>query len=261
MKQRVTTALVLFPLFVGILTFGGWALVAFTLLLYALVNWEYFRFATKLPLSYLIFVLGIQLILPLSYLYLGWYGFSVGVVFGGIMMLLVLAMISERLYDSLSFESFVPACLMGFCYVGLIGSQMVMVAAGERSQQELSWLFCVTIASDTAAYFAGRKWGKSPLAPHLSPNKTIAGAVGGLVAATVVGTAAGATGLIEAQNYLIVLWSLLAGVLVQAGDLIESMVKRVYNIKDSGTLLPGHGGLLDRVDGFMLAAPILYLIV
>lgn len=108
-------------------------------------------------------------------------------------------------------------------------------------------------AGDTAAIFVGKAWGKRPLAPQISPNKTWEGAIGSLVASVVVAAAAG--------SFLGIGWGLgvacgvLAGVLGQLGDLLESALKRSSGLKDSGSLLPGHGGILDRIDSLLLAAP------
>ncbi len=115
-------------------------------------------------------------------------------------------------------------------------------------------------AGDTAAIFVGRKFGKTPLAPKLSPKKTWEGALGNLLFAFIAAVAlAPAVGLTPMQGSLI---GLVAGTLGQVGDLFESAVKRTFDAKDSGWIMPGHGGLLDRVDSILLAAlPITALIL
>ncbi|MEO6359830.1 MAG: phosphatidate cytidylyltransferase [Sphingomicrobium sp.] len=115
----------------------------------------------------------------------------------------------------------------------------------------LMWALIVTWATDIGAYFAGRKFGRKKLAPTISPNKTMEGLYGGVAAATLLGGGwALATGISPA---LIVLAPVLA-VLAQAGDLFESWMKRQAGVKDSGNWLPGHGGLLDRLDGLVPVA-------
>ena len=115
----------------------------------------------------------------------------------------------------------------------------------------LIWAFIVTWSTDIGAYFAGRKFGKRKLAPSVSPNKTVEGLYGGMVAATLFGAAwAIATGL---GKPLLALPPLLA-IAAQLGDLFESWMKRRAGVKDSGRWLPGHGGILDRLDGLVPVA-------
>jgi phosphatidate cytidylyltransferase len=108
-------------------------------------------------------------------------------------------------------------------------------------------------AYDTGAYFVGRRYGRAKFLTHLSASKTYAGLIGGLVAATVV-VALMLWGLGQNVLFAVALGPLL-GLAAQAGDLAESMLKRAANAKDSGSLIPGHGGILDRVDSFLFAAP------
>jgi phosphatidate cytidylyltransferase len=113
-------------------------------------------------------------------------------------------------------------------------------------------------ACDMGAYFVGRYFGGPKLMPIISPNKTISGAIGGLGAAVVVAVVGG--GFIGIETlWQPVLAGLLLGGMAQVGDLLESAVKRSFGAKDSGSILPGHGGLLDRFDGYLLAVPLTYL--
>ncbi len=127
---------------------------------------------------------------------------------------------------------------------------------------ERGWIILLVLgvwAYDTGAYFVGRRFGRRKFLTHISPSKTYAGLVGGFVACTIAVTAI-AAGLGEPLTVGLVLGPLLAGA-AQAGDLAESMLKRAAGTKDSGSLIPGHGGILDRVDSFLFAAPVVTLFV
>ena len=127
---------------------------------------------------------------------------------------------------------------------------------------ERGWIILLIFAVwsyDTGAYLVGKQFGREKFLTHISPSKTYAGLVGGVVATTVV-TAVMLWGLGQSPLHAIVLGPL-AALSAQAGDLAESVIKRAAGQKDSGTLIPGHGGILDRVDSFLFAAPIVTLYV
>ena len=127
---------------------------------------------------------------------------------------------------------------------------------------ERGWILLLVLGVwlyDTGAYFVGRAFGRRRFLEHISPSKTYAGLVGGLVAATAV-IAVVLVGLGQPPGAALVLGPLV-GLAAQAGDLAESMLKRAAGVKDSGTLIPGHGGVLDRVDSFLFAAPAVTLYV
>ena len=123
-----------------------------------------------------------------------------------------------------------------------------------------AWMFAVVWSTDVAAYFTGRTLGGPKLMPSVSPKKTWSGAIGGLLAAVAAGTAVVAYARGQGGDLAAVplvaaaLVSGLASVLSQGGDLVESALKRVYGVKDSGRSIPGHGGVMDRLDGFFAVA-------
>ena len=121
----------------------------------------------------------------------------------------------------------------------------------DRGLSLLVWVFLVTWSTDVGAYFAGRRFGKAKLAPAISPNKTWAGLYGGIVAAAVIG---GAWTVVTDLGEPLLLLAPLFAVAAQGGDLFESWMKRRAGLKDSGNWLPGHGGLLDRLDGLVPVA-------
>lgn len=123
----------------------------------------------------------------------------------------------------------------------------------------VTYFFGVVWATDTAAYVIGRRMGGSLLAPDVSPQKTWSGFMGGLIAGTFAGILGGL--ILETHQFLeTFVLAIIISLAAQGSDLIESAMKRFYNIKDSGGLIPGHGGILDRIDSLMLSAPLYALI-
>ena len=140
----------------------------------------------------------------------------------------------------------------GFIYALLPALALLWIR--ERDDQGLAlllWTFIVTWATDIGAYFAGRSFGKRKLAPSISPNKTVEGLFGGIVAASLFG---GAWALITDLGTALLALAPIFAVAAQAGDLFESGMKRRAGVKDSGAWLPGHGGALDRLDGLVPVA-------
>lgn len=155
-------------------------------------------------------------------------------------------------------------------YLGLTLITIPMLREATNGPSLLAFLFLTVWAGDTVAMYVGRMFGKRKMAPNLSPNKTWAGAIG-----SVVGSVAVAAILLGLSSYLAQFnsvklsyagevwwfWLILAvvvNVAAQVGDLAESALKRSAGVKDSGTMLPGHGGILDRIDALLLAAPVLW---
>jgi phosphatidate cytidylyltransferase len=140
----------------------------------------------------------------------------------------------------------------GAFYIALSVAAFLWIAAQPAGTQTVFWLLALVWASDIAAYAAGRAIGGPKLAPRLSPNKTWAGFFGGLVGAGLVAVAT--AWLVRAPLALLLPVSLAMGLAAQAGDLLESLAKRRYGVKDAGQLIPGHGGLLDRLDSLLAAS-------
>lgn len=150
--------------------------------------------------------------------------------------------------------------LAGLVLSGTVGVVPVYARAmPEIGAVLIAWMFAVVWTTDIAAYFSGRAIGGPKLWPQVSPNKTWSGAIGGTLAGTLMGglvamLAAGAGLIIPWSVVIVLMASLLASIAGQAGDLAELALKRRAGVKDSGSLIPGHGGVMDRLDGFVIVS-------
>lgn len=151
--------------------------------------------------------------------------------------------------------------ILGVVYIGVLVAYLPLIRNFPEGGEWLIVLTAITAGSDSGAYYIGRKLGRHKLSPAISPKKTIEGAVGGLVCALLAGMVL-ALLLLEQVNILFILFAalVLTGVGI-LGDLAESIIKRGTGTKDSGKLLAGHGGILDRIDSMLLAAPVLYYLL
>jgi phosphatidate cytidylyltransferase len=145
-------------------------------------------------------------------------------------------------------------------YLALPTGAMISVRQS-RGPAVLLLLVLTVVASDTAQYYTGRLVGRRPLAPAISPKKTIEGAIGGLIAGPLVLVIAGRWWLSALDAPLRALLGVAIAALGIGGDLFESMLKRSAGVKDSSALIPGHGGVLDRIDALLFAAPVYYIVL
>lgn len=256
MKQRIVTGTIGAVLFLGIFFWSPTAYSLLALLLAVIGYHEYIKMAglslTKMPV---LFGLGWMIVMILTGL--GWLKISIGLenyIWIGLFVFLVITVLSKNQYTINQIAYLFTGVLyigLGFKYMGWIRSM----------EQGLFWsmllLFC-TWASDTGAYFGGRFFGKNKLWPSISPNKTIEGSLGGVLAAMLVAVCfALLRPELVGYSKALAMGFMIAAV-GQLGDLIQSAYKRVYEIKDTGALLPGHGGVLDRFDSLLIVFPFMY---
>lgn len=149
---------------------------------------------------------------------------------------------------------------LGFLYCGLYAGFATAVLGLPDGGAWFIGLMAIVFAGDTFAYFAGYWFGKSKLLEPVSPKKTVEGSVGGLIGSGLAGLVLAEVGLAGRPVAAVIVMALATGAFAQIGDLFESLLKRVANVKDSGAIMPGHGGMLDRIDGLLFAAPVYYLL-
>jgi phosphatidate cytidylyltransferase len=252
LSLRIGTALIGVPALIGLVGWGApwmFAAVLFALTLAALREFFVMAFPQR-PRKQLCGVLfglalGGTIFFEQELSGAVWLGMLFLVAFSG--YLLTPGELAERLHGLL-------LTMLGGVYVGLLFPHWLLLFRGPDGRAWTLWLLSVVMIGDSAAYFTGRRFGAQKLAPRISPGKTIAGAWGYLGGAAVAGVG-GAAVLFDRFNWPeILVLSVLIGVLGQLGDLFESWLKRVFAVKDSGHLLPGHGGLLDRLDSLIFPA-------
>jgi phosphatidate cytidylyltransferase len=150
--------------------------------------------------------------------------------------------------------------VLGVVYIPVSLCLLIFIKALDGGTFWIIWLLIVIFANDTGAFYTGTFFGKRAIAPNISPNKTIEGSLGGITTSMIVGFVFCQIFFNDLSlSFLTIPASFLLAVAGQIGDLFESAMKRVSNIKDSGRILPGHGGMLDRIDGLILAIPVLYV--
>ncbi|WP_018415494.1 phosphatidate cytidylyltransferase [Teredinibacter turnerae] len=266
LKHRVITALVLVWLLIGTLFLGDWRVFAVvTGLVMALACWEWSDLCglrsqlSRGAYTAVVAVVGVGLGVLLQ-----WYEHHQSL---RILLLIACAWWAVALLWVQSYPS--SAILWGSTPVKMLMGLVILIPAWIallylRAQPAGAWLvlmaFLTVAAADVGAYFAGRRFGRTKLARNVSPGKTWEGVLGGMVLALLWGGFANLT--IIGGDWLALLAVVVPTSLVSVvGDLLESMVKRQRGVKDSGRLLPGHGGFLDRIDGLVAAAPVFALAV
>lgn len=152
----------------------------------------------------------------------------------------------------------VSTAVLGLFYSALLPSFVVRLVYFENGFAWFALLALVVFAGDTFAFFGGIALGKNKLMPALSPSKTIAGSVSGLVGSALAGLTVGLLWLPDVPVFYLIITAVVASAVAQNGDLFESLIKRVASVKDSGRIMPGHGGVLDRLDGIYFAAPVIF---
>ena len=152
------------------------------------------------------------------------------------------------------------AAFLPILYIGLPIGALVSIRE-MRGPQGVFLLMLTVMVSDTAQYYTGRLFGRRPLAPAISPKKTVEGAIGGFVFGTLLLVAAGHWWMADVPVALRAMLGAAIVALGIAGDLFESMLKRSAGVKDSSALIPGHGGVLDRIDALLFAAPVYYVVL
>jgi len=240
---RVCSALVLVPLAIGTAYLGGWAFALFWGAAAIGVLWEWISLVAPSEERSMLLIGGAALALAVALAGMGHALAAIVVLAMGALGVAALTLAQRR--------AWIAGAVV---YAGALAvAPIVLRTDEEEGFLAVIFLFAIVWMTDIGAYFAGRALGGPKLVPQVSPNKTWAGAVGGLVAAILAAVAVANLAALTAIFALAVL-ALALSVFAQGGDLFESLLKRRFHAKDSSHLIPGHGGLMDRLDGFVTAS-------
>jgi phosphatidate cytidylyltransferase len=250
---RILTAIVLIPLVVAVVLAAPlWAFLLFAIAVGVVAYFEFDAIAAAhgLPKT-------------------GWPGMAFGAVWLvstertalAVLMLAVLTLIVLAAFRTKDLSRVLggSACgVLGILYI--FGAWRCAVGVREINPHWLVIALLVSWVGDTAAYYVGRRWGREKLAPRISPAKTREGAIASVIAGTIAAAVYAYFFISVAPLWAVLLTGAFANVAGQVGDLAESAFKRGANIKDSGKLLPGHGGFLDRIDSCLFSIPAVYMV-
>jgi phosphatidate cytidylyltransferase len=272
MKTRVLTAVVALPIIIAAIVLpvwwrdGVWLFVAIAAVSLAAGLFEFYSLTKKLEL---------KADAAVAYLWAAalFVGFvfdapskQPDLIFATLAIFIIATLVSQAFRFRANFSKMltgVGVTILGVAYVAFLGGFLVATRMGFDDRVDLSthllgYFFLVIFASDIGAYIAGRAFGRHKLAPSISPGKTVEGLVGGLIAASAGAAVASAAFFHELPYQVSILLALVLAAAGVLGDLAESAMKRSAGAKDAASILPGHGGFLDRLDSLLFGAPILY---
>jgi len=253
---RIISALVGIPVMLGAIYLGGPWYVFFLLLVVNLGLWEFALMLKAKGSRYPVFFgyIGVTALIILLFFE------RFDLIYFFIMLIFItLIMVQLAFFDE---ENFWASAMhfWGIIYLGgLVGFMLLLRLLPEGMLYTLI-LFIGVWVNDTFAYFIGSRWGRRKLAPEISPNKSVEGALGGVAGTffSTIALAMLAPDIIGIPVWMAAILGLGIAVFAQLGDLLESSLKRQFQVKESGKLIPGHGGILDRLDSLVLAAPFVY---
>uniref|UniRef100_A0A7C4RQH0 Phosphatidate cytidylyltransferase n=1 Tax=Desulfatirhabdium butyrativorans TaxID=340467 RepID=A0A7C4RQH0_9BACT len=259
MRTRWITGLVALPILIYIISWGqGWILSSVVAAVAVLALSELFRmlYAATHRMTRLLFtswgyVVGVWIVLSAAS------GSSFGAWAGVFLEVLCVGAIAlNRFSEDPDVVDAVVKHVCAVIYIPLSLSSLVWIHTAVDGVIWIYFLLAVVFAGDIGALYVGTYRGRNKLCPTISPKKTIEGALGGIASNLVVGLPIATFGIPKLTFLQAVVVVLCLGVASQIGDLFESVIKRTYGIKDSGAILPGHGGMLDRIDALLFAAPV-----
>lgn len=266
LPAAIAVAVVLLGIVFATLSFFHWGFVLLAAALLCLGCWELYNALASVGMKASIVPILIGTIAMTAGTYASAQAFAwLGIPWHSTLLMFLGATVLAALFSRMpgGTEGFVKdasASLFIIGYIPLLGSFTALILAGDHGAARMATFLLCVVGVDTGGYVAGVLFGKHPLAPKISPKKTIEGSVGSLIGAVGVGVAMCVL-VLGTPWYVGVVLGVVMVVFGTAGDLLESMIKRDIGIKDMSSILPGHGGVMDRLDSLLVAAPAAWLVL
>lgn len=255
MKTRIISSLILIPLLYAVYS-GGWVLKIAGFIIGSMAIREFYNAFKSIEITpvFPIGILSCALLYLLDLLEIVSNHFSFWMAFTIVLVLIyILSSKGSNIMDG-------AITLLGILYIVFFSFHVILIDEIEGYRFFIWLVFITALVTDTSAYFSGYLFGKHKLWPEISPKKTVEGAIGGIIGSVIISVT---FGYFVASHIILhfVILGIIGSIAGQVGDLIASAFKRKVGIKDFGTLIPGHGGVLDRFDSIILTAPVIYYYV
>jgi phosphatidate cytidylyltransferase len=254
--KRVITGVIAIPLVLGIVMYGSPLLFfGFVTAIVLAASYEYFSMVSKMGVESFPVEGGALCFLLLLELYLGSQSIH---LFASLIPVTLFATWFFRGNDVRVALDPIAYTTLGVFYIAGLGGYFLLIHNLEGGSQMIMFLLLLIWAGDAAAYYVGRNLGKHKLTPSVSPNKTVEGAIANVIGTLLAAFIAKSWFVEEFSLTHCLIVAFICGIIGQFGDFSESLIKRNCRVKDSGSLIPGHGGFLDRIDSLLFAGPAFY---
>lgn len=254
LRDRIISALIGIPLIIGVLYAGGIWWQIFFLLLGIIGLFEIYKMMLLNNLKPLFLPGYLCMFLLFFHSQLGYMNFILSTT----LILIITIIWCVVNFSHIKLDS-AALSIFSALYIGLLLSYSLKIASFNDSFKIMLLAFILTWSTDVGGYFFGKKWGKHKMTPVLSPKKTWEGALGGIFLSVLAVFIFFAITSYNNYNYFYtILFGIMVSIVAQFGDLFASSIKRYFAVKDAGHIIPGHGGVLDRFDSFMLVLPVVY---
>jgi phosphatidate cytidylyltransferase len=255
LRQRIITTVIGLPFLIAAIWFGIPWLSILVAIMAVVSGIEFYRMAEHKkvqPVTYAGIIAMLLLIASPHCPYLPVQPALISLIVVASLLWILFRQPSEKSFDNWAWT------IAGVFYIGWTLSYWPELRMIESGRDWVFWILLIIVASDTSAYFIGRAIGKHFFAPSISPKKTWEGSIGGLICSIIIAVVFGFVFSLPIAYWHMILLGAIINIFTQLGDLVESLLKRNTGVKDSSNLIPGHGGVLDRMDSFIFTGIIAY---